>query len=192
MNPYIEHTRFAANGLIELYTHEATAYKNSERSFIVAAEAASTGSAASLLKYLGNTVQIRESVEKMREIEAVLKTQRQLAFEVLCGALLQIVKQGISLTYGSSWETTCPAGRAIGSETLRNVIWRARNQAMHYEDDRISEAVRKCFANLEKCFGEKFSLSVKPSVNLAAHVIDLLKWHSYDAYLKDLNLLGIK
>lgn len=50
----------------------------------------------------------------------------------LSGALLQHPKQGISLVH--SGPSSCPAGRAIGGSTLKDVIWQGRNQAIHWDE----------------------------------------------------------
>jgi hypothetical protein len=59
------------------------------------------------------------------------------SINALCGAILQIAKQGISTVHRSL--NVCPDGRGIGigagREKLKNVIWQARNQSMHYEEN---------------------------------------------------------
>lgn len=205
MNKYLADTNYAAKSLIELYMHEILEYKEAEQAFVAGAEYVNAWNAQfegkdliqealrlPLLPQLRdmqkNTDQIRVSAKKMFALKDTLKT-RQFALQVLCGALLQIAKQGISVTYAHEWKTKCPAGRTIGVETVRNIIWQSRNHSMHYEENKPSDSVRQCFANLETNFGAQFSLSSQPSTNLAAHVIDVLQWHSYDAYEADMTTL---
>ena len=85
---------------------------------------------------------------------------KEFSLRTLSGALLQIAKQGISLVHGNL--NSCPDGRSIGRETLKNIIWQARNQSMHFEEGNPRLPVRTCFANLEMDFGAKFSLSSMP------------------------------
>lgn len=207
MNKYLAETQYAARGLIDLYMHEILAYMKAERDFVAGAEAVKAwnaqpagkdflqaGLGVLLLQQLPdmtkNTEQMRESAGKTFALDPLIKT-RTFAHQVLCGALLQIAKQGISVTYGHEWKTNCPEGRAIGSETLRNIIWQGRNHSMHYEEKKKpDEATRQCFANLE-ALDARISLSSQPSTNFAAHVIDLLQWHSYAEYENDMtSLLG--
>lgn len=205
MNKYLADTQYAAKGLIELYVHEILAYKKANRTFVASAEKVKDWNAQfegkdllqearklpllqSLCDMEKNTEQLSESAKKLFILEDIFKT-RQFALQTLCGALLQIAKQGISVTYATEWEAKCPVGRAIGRETIRNIIWQGRNHSLHYEENKPRDAVRQCFANLEASFDARFSLSSQPSTNLAAHVIDVLKWHSYEAYEADMSAL---
>ena len=199
MHKYLADTEYAAKGIIALYMNEIHAYEKARRDFTMGVEGIAAwdvrgASSPPLLEHLSamqaKIEQVRESSGKMFTLEASL-TPRQFAFEVLCGALLQIAKQGISVAFAGGWKTKCPQGRAVGVEHLRNIIWQARNQAMHYEENKLRKEVRDCFAKLEESFGPQFSLSSKPSTNLAAHIVDLLEWHTYEAYERDMaSLLG--
>ena len=106
------------------------------------------------------------------------------SLSIIAGAVLQIAKQGISFKYKSL--SACPYGRAVGKETLKNIIWQGRNQAMHFEEGKYKKSVVGCFKNLKIDFGDRFSLSDK---NLAYDVLMLLGWESYAAYEKDMKLL---
>lgn len=99
----------------------------------------------------------------------------------LSGALLQIAKQGISIVHGSL--ANCPDGRTIGDETLKNVIWHARNQSLHFEEGNYRLPVVECFKTLENDFGLKFNLSDK---NLSKDIVDLLGWKDYSVYESDM------
>ena len=103
---------------------------------------------------------------------------------IIAGALLQIAKQGISFEYKSL--SHCPHGRIIGKESLKNIIWQGRNQAMHFEEGNYKKGVVDCFSNLEMEFGNRFKLTDK---NLAYDVLMLLGWESYGAYEQDMALL---
>jgi hypothetical protein len=105
----------------------------------------------------------------------------------LCGALLQIAKQGISIEYGGP--DSCPSGRPVGRDSLSNVIWQARNQALHYEEGSFNPSVIQCFMNLARDYGDDFSLSKNSGKNLAYRVVERLGWRTYEDYERDMALL---
>ena len=114
---------------------------------------------------------------------------------ILCGSMLQFAKQGISISYPVETKglpETCPPGREIGSECLSNIIWQARNHAIHYEESpNHNQSVKDCFSNLENEFGEKLSLSKNPGMNLSKEIIDnILKWSTYEAFENDMQSLA--
>lgn len=113
----------------------------------------------------------------------------QMAVQAICGALLQIAKQGISLVHGGM--AKAPAGRDIGGVSLRDVIWQARNQSLHHEEGRPKEPVVSVFASLERTYGPAFSLTLHARQNRAKQVVDLLRWRTYDSYLGDARSLGL-
>lgn len=132
--------------------------------------------------------QARQSTDQILFEIRTLQTSidaKEFSLRALSGAVLQIAKQGISITHGSLG--VCPNGRFIGSESLKNVIWQARNQSMHFEDGNPHPSVRSCFQNLENDFGLQFSLLANPPENLARHVVQLLGWKEYSAYEQDMN-----
>jgi len=104
-------------------------------------------------------------------------------------SLLQIAKQGISTVHGNP--SNCPPGRNIGSESLKNVIWQGRNQAIHCEEGNPNQRVKDCFSNLATDFGSDYDLSTDYTENRARKIIDLLEWNSYDKYETDMiSLIG--
>jgi len=107
-----------------------------------------------------------------------------LSRSVIAGGVLQIAKQGISQVY--SGLHACPNGRSLGAEPLKNVIWQARNQTTHFEEGQYSNAVRRCFRNLESQYGPRFQLARE---NLAFEVLQALGWRSYSAYERDMHTL---
>ena len=114
---------------------------------------------------------------------------KQQAVQSICGALLQIAKQGISLVHRS--RSAAPAGRMIGSSAIRDVIWEARNQAIHYEEGGFNRPVIDLFTSLEQSFGPEFSLSAHQHMSRATQVVRLLEWSRYDQYKSDLQSLGL-
>lgn len=104
-------------------------------------------------------------------------------------SLLQIAKQGISTVHGNP--VNCPAGRNIGAESLKNVIWQGRNQAIHCEEGNPSQGVKDCFSNLATNFGGDYDLYTDYTENRARKIIDLLELNRYDIYETDMiSLIG--
>jgi hypothetical protein len=74
------------------------------------------------------------------------------------------------------------------SQTLKNVVWQSRNQALHWEEGRFSQAVETCFRALATDYDPKFgSTSIR---NMAADVIELLGWRTWDDFEHDMSLLA--
>ena len=111
---------------------------------------------------------------------------RQFSVAALSGSLLQYGKQGISLHYGKK-RTGCPDGRIVYGIPLNEVIWQARNQALHWEEGYFREPTTKCFehlaANANPVFGQF------KDRNLAFEIIELLGWDKAEAFFADMKLL---
>ena len=88
-----------------------------------------------------------------RNIETEFAAQRVAAHEfsvsALSGSLLQFGKQGISLHFGKK-RIGCPDGRILVGMSLHEVIWQARNQALHWEDGSFHPPTKNCFQALAK------------------------------------------
>jgi hypothetical protein len=206
MHQYILDTEYAVRGLIDLITVEEKQLSQLQNKY---------GGLSSKAKYLNqqlmdapfndNVDPLREqgiAIDSHRTHEELTNLQKQIvalqasidaksvSINVLCGAVLQIAKQGISIVYGHL--SQCPDGRSIGIEKLKNVIWQARNQSMHYEEGDFKQPVIDCFANLESSLGNQFSLSLNRGKNLAHDVIEELGWKDYSIYESDLKSLNLK
>lgn len=111
---------------------------------------------------------------------------RQFSVAALSGSLLQYSKQGISLHYGKH-RTGCPDGRIVYDMPLSEVIWQARNQALHWEDGSFQNRTTKCFEHLatkaDPVFGQF------KDRNLAFEIIELLGWDKAEAFFADMKLL---
>ncbi|MEC2073404.1 hypothetical protein [Alkalihalophilus marmarensis] len=103
---------------------------------------------------------------------------KQESIKSLSGALLQIAKQGISIVHGTL--ESCPNGRVIKNESIKNIIWQGRNQSIHYEERRFRPAVIQCFENIGITLNNE---------NLAKEIIDLLNWRTYANYETDITSL---
>lgn len=110
---------------------------------------------------------------------------KEFSLKTLAGSILQIAKQGISIVHSSL--QNCPTGKSIGQETLKNVIWQGRNQALHFEDASFNQSVTQCFNNLEQDFGINFCLSPASPENKALYVLEILDWETYEKYEADMD-----
>lgn len=74
-------------------------------------------------KYVSEMLQ--PILEEIKILERSIHIKDE-SIRALSGALLQIAKQGISVVYRGL--SGCPDGRIIKNESLKNIIWQARNQ----------------------------------------------------------------
>jgi hypothetical protein len=72
---------------------------------------------------------------------------------------------------------------------LRDVIWYARNQAIHWEERKYRTSTLACFAKLESDFGAKFHLEAGLRESRAFAVCDLLGWREYARFEEDMRSL---
>lgn len=142
--------------------------------------------------FMGTFQRMARAAEEKKEVEAeVARLQafigtRQSAIQAICGAVLQIAKQGISIAHGG---LTGLPGRLVGSVALRDIVWQARNQAIHSEEGNFRQPIPQVFASLEADFGRDFSLAQHPGQSRAKQILELLEWHSYDNYARDMQSL---
>lgn len=126
-------------------------------------------------------------VQHKFEMAAEAKMQALLisqSIEVLCGAVLQIGKQGISLILKGGERYS--RGRHIGSQNLSNVIWHGRNQAVHWEDGVPTNVnTQACFEKLKNDFGKQFEFGATPR-NMAWDLWSVIGWCAYEEYEGDM------
>jgi hypothetical protein len=100
----------------------------------------------------------------------------------VCGSLLQLAKQGISMVHAKLAD--CPAGRAVlGGESLKDVICQGRNQSLHWEDGEFRAPVVACFEKLALADNRFAAYKTK---NLAPELVDVLGWRDFADFEKDL------
>ena len=200
MNPYIADTSYSTSALIrlifeeeyeiEMLSQERDSLLRKAEFYYKAFSSKDMQEDFDEIRVMYDFGQMAKARKEADEVQAqinVLEASidvKDFSLGALSGALLQIAKQGISLTHGGL--SACPSGRSIGSESLKNVIWQARNQSMHFEEGNLHRRVRLCFQNLENDFGAQFSLATNPPLNLARHVVRLLEWGDYTQYEKDM------
>ncbi len=132
----------------------------------------------------------KERFHKNVELDDGLSNIAAHEFSVaaLSGSLLQYGKQGLSLRFGKH-RAGCPDGRMIGGQALNEVIWQARNQALHWEDGTFSAAVVQCFdtlaMNVNAVFGQYRNRS------MAFEVVELLGWRTVEDFSRDLMFFDV-
>ncbi|MEU5632294.1 hypothetical protein ACH47C_40810 [Streptomyces rishiriensis] len=114
---------------------------------------------------------------------------RGFSTTALAGAILQYGKQGLSLAYGhpNNW----PEGRKIGEVALSVLIRHARNQAMHWGEERSEDdKKKKPYKDMADCFRKLSTLNPVfgdfEKQNLALEVVELLDWKEYSDFERDL------
>jgi len=132
--------------------------------------------------------EVNELRSEVAHLQSLIGTH-QIAVQSVCGAILQIAKQGISIVHGNL--ANAPLGRSIGTVSLKDVVWQARNQAIHYEEGNFRAPVVHVFQALESSHGGAFSLQNHAGQSRAKQIVDLLGWNSYQAYLSDARQLGL-
>ncbi len=130
---------------------------------------------------------------EIARFQALIGAHQQTT-QTICGSILQIAKQGISLVHGSflapdSYIIGTPPGRMLALLTLRDIIWQACNQANHCKEGNYRQPVIDLFAELEISHGSQFSLSQHPRQSRAKQIIQLLGWLNYGDYIADMRSL---
>ena len=110
-----------------------------------------------------------------------------IALESLCTSLLQTARQLMVSVCGN--KDSCSDGRLIGTQPLKNIIWQARNQAIHYDEPPLHNAVQNCFTTLTTDLGADFDLAAHPNQNLSPSIIRHLGWadiYSFEADMRQI------
>jgi hypothetical protein len=124
--------------------------------------------------------------QEVAKLQASVGAHQQ-ATQAIAGAVLQVAKQGISFVYGDL--KTAPEGRKIGTAPIRDIIWHARNQALHYEEGSFSKSVTTLFTTLEHEQGNQFSLTTHAKQSRAKQILALLGWVDHGTYLRDMAVI---
>lgn len=205
MNQYLTEQEHAAKTLINsIYKeeHEFAEMKEKAESMkkhyevlhwdFITAESSEDFSDMQIQNKFIKMAQMRENLTKAKhEIDEFEKSilEKEKSITTLSMSLLQIAKQGISTIHRDL--NSCPNGKSLESETLKNVIWQARNQGIHSEEGKPHKPVIDCFANLANDYGAEFDITVDLKNNKSKRIIDLLGWNNYENYKADmLSLLG--
>jgi hypothetical protein len=146
-------------------------------------------------KYLTDSKEEIFEYNNELHILGLRQVANNVSINALSTAVLQIARQGLSITYSSNREETllsCPNVRSICGISIQEIIWDGRNHAIHYEESpNHNAATKKLFEKLERQYGQGFSLAKNPHTSLAEALISLLGWSSYESYRRDMeSLLG--
>jgi hypothetical protein len=210
MHQYIVETGNAVRGLLEMVNHESSLIKGQTTKlrdaiikFNVQGQDLSSTDLnddfsdayimAAYFRMANSTPGADELKSDISRIQALIGAH-QLTIQTLCGSILQIAKQGITLVHGSflardSYTIGTPPGRIIAPLTLRDIIWQACNQTIFYKRGSYPQPVIDLFAELEISHGSQFSLSRYPRQSRAKQIIQLLEWLNYKTYISDMRLL---
>jgi hypothetical protein len=200
MHQYLQDTEYAAQNLLNLATAEdiqlkslTESLKQSEAQLKIhqwdfqTSDLNEDFSDAYVMAAFGRAAKAAQETDRLKIEVARLQASigaHQHATQALAGAVLQIAKQGISVVHGGPG--AAPSGRAVGTLFVRDIVWQARNQSMHYEEGNFKKALTDLFAKLEAEQGAQFSLAAHPRQNRAKQVLDLLGWSSYSTYIQDM------
>lgn len=123
--------------------------------------------------------------QKNAEFEQVVARVAVHEFSVnaLCANLLQYAKQGLSLHFGKE-RAGCPDGRLLGGIPMHEVIWQARNQALHWEDGTFRSPICKCFDELALTADPVFAQY--KHINMANEIVRYLGWNSPEDFTRDM------
>jgi hypothetical protein len=207
MKTYLDNTRFASEKIIDLFTRDVAELLEERKKLAESCgellgwyESMKQRDVREVVRdpqfweHLSSHVRkhSREAAERsanVHRLEAALE-DKLFSISATCGSLLEIAKQGISVTYGGDWRSKCPTGRAIGATWLRDVVWEGRNHSMHYEEGKPKPGVEQCFRALELEFGPRFSLSIRPHENLSMDIVfKALSWVTYENNENDMKTL---
>lgn len=203
MHQYIIDTEFAAKNLIQLATGEENKLKELKEQ-LSAVEARlrihrwdfessdlnedfSDAYVMAAFTRMANAAQQTEALQTQLAVLQVSIGTHQQAIQAIASSILLIAKQGISIVHGGLG--AAPEGRKIGTASLKEVIWQARNQANHYEEGKFNKHVTDLFLTLEREQGAQFSLATHANQSRAKQVITLLGWSSYATYVNDMQSL---
>lgn len=192
MNQYLVDTRYAVENLFNILYQEnkrlADTWASHKLMKTAEEELFKSGKKSGFVIEILMDVYGYGEAAKRFEVEARDIAQNlnniSLSLSIIAGSVLQIAKQGISIAYSNL--SNCPSGRAVGPDSLKNIIWHGRNQALHFEEGKYHSQTVACFQKLETTYGSKFSLGRK---NLALAVIEILDWTSYTKYEQDMSSL---
>ncbi len=210
MHQYIVETGNTVRGLLELVNHEGSLIKeqiSKLREAIIELKAqgwnfnaidlkddfSDTYVMSAFFRLANFTPSTDELKSEIARTQALLGAH-QLTTQTLCGSILQIAKQGITLVHGSflthdSYTIGTPPGRILAPLTLRDIIWQSCNQAVLCKEENYQQPVIDLFAELELSHGPQFSLSRHPRQSRAKQIIQLLEWLNYGTYIADMRLL---
>lgn len=200
MGNYIDATSFAVEKLINLINKTQTQYEQADDQLITATKEHAISKFVIGMNGKFNTVKIdtediaksyfdTKALKRIREKKLIRILDKKHSINALSSALLQIAHQGIVSVHSN--KNLCPVGKTIGTTNLRDLIWEARNQSMHYEDpSAYHPALVAMFSALNDL--NSFGLPLEKKINYAGVIVSFLGWNSVESFKKDMLTLGAK
>lgn len=204
MKHYLKETEFASKSLIKLISTdfneltklneslvEMTAELNIKYQIFMANEfhPAANFYHAQMAQAFEKKEELNKNTYKKIEALTLNIDIKSASITALSGALLQIAKQGISVTYGKP--QNAPKGGVFNGILIKEIIWEARNQSNHYENPReISSKVELIFSQLDKVRGDGLKWDPKSQVNFSFEVLRLLGWLEYETYVEHMSSIS--
>lgn len=149
------------------------------------------------------------NAERLAEVRAAERdfVAETFALDMLCGAILQVAEKALEL-YGSNdiipdgMPTTLRqhhakfcVGRTVRGVPLGLVVYAARNQHTHFDDQHLREPSKSVFNLLATAHGygggqvivdPAFDLNNMRLLSFASNVTALIDWRSYEQYSLDM------
>lgn len=101
----------------------------------------------------------------------------------LAGAVLQIAKQSLSLRH--SGKPKLSGARAIGTQSIVEVVWEGRNHAMHWDEGAQRERVR----NMLNSLATDLNITIESGKNNCLSILGALGWKTPENVISDLKAL---
>jgi len=154
-------------------------------------------------------------VANARKLAAAKAAEREylaesFALNTLCGAVLQVAGKAIEI-YGQNKEipedlrqmikpglSRFCVGRLVRTVPIGLIIYAARNQHTHFNDEALREpsasifkllATKHGYGGSQEIVDPAFDLNNHSLLSFASNVTSLIGWRSYDNYLSDMSAL---
>ena len=149
---------------------------------------------------LENAAALEEAKEARSRFRAEL-----FALDTICGAILQIAEKGLEI-YSSNTDVPAPwqglisqklarfcVGRQVRQTPLGLIVYAARNQHTHFNDEKLHKASENIFNHLAIVPGcdstvldQAFNLENPNLISYATNLTALMGWRSYEQYVEDM------
>ncbi|AQT97168.1 hypothetical protein [Pseudomonas azotoformans] len=148
-----------------------------------------------------------DALEEAKAARMIFRAE-SFALDTVCGAILQIAEKGLEI-YSSNnqvpkaWQGEISVNLAkfcVGREVRRTplglIIYAARNQHTHFNEEKLHKASANIFNNLASQHGFN-STALDPAFNLenpsltsyASNVTALMGWRSFEKYEEDMRAM---
>lgn len=136
--------------------------------------------------YFGDDKERHAKAEEIKDLEEKIEAQDR-SVQSAAGSVLEYAKKGIGDVHGGAIQRP-GRGRLIGQQRLSEVIWQARNQAIHAGEGTPRPPTKACMDQLIADFGPPWHDYLRRS--MAFDALELLAWHEFEDFEKDLMSLA--